>query len=243
MPDAKLSAYLDAVVTQSLTECKAEVEQALTLIEKYAGKGDRSQALEVLAVRRYLRAGGKKVHTNWAWTPEQVQQLASVGAAAELLKEAAAVQKNFAAANPGCTLAISPVRSLEKQVVLWNGNHTVQQAGSKLLTAMTKELAKADYPMPPNGASVATFTHTLRFASVNPEPSSAAPGTSDHGQLRAVDFVVMRAGKLVADTQTAQIPTVWKHDGWEKKLISAAAGTKLVGPLPFPYEPWHWRLP
>ena len=233
---------MTAVIPQALSEGKQEVEQALSLIEKYLGRSDKSQALQLLATRRYLRAGGKKVHAGWAWTAEQAQQLGRTGSAAILLEEAASVQRKFAGANPGCTLGISPIRSLEKQVQLWNGNNTVQQAGNRLFENMSRELAKVDYPTPPTGAGVAKFTSVLRFSSVSPEPSSAAPGTSDHGQLRAVDFVVLRGGKLVADTQTAQIQTVWKLDGWEGKLIAAAAGTKLVGPLKFPYEPWHWRL-
>ena len=36
--------------------------------------------------------------------------------------------------------------------------------------------------------------------------------------------------------------SVWKRDGWEAKLVAAATGIQLVGPLMHPYEPWHWRL-
>jgi hypothetical protein len=28
----------------------------------------------------------------------------------------------------------------------------------------------------------------------------------------------------------------------EAKLIAATTGTKLVGPLEHPYEPWHWTI-
>jgi len=99
------------------------------------------------------------------------------------------------------------------------------------------------FPDGPTGRSVAYFTNLLRAASVKPEPTSAVPGTSDHGQMRAVDFVVVRpGGQIVADTKSATIQVIWKLGGWEAKLVAAAAGTKLIGPLQHPYEPWHWRL-
>jgi len=78
---------------------------------------------------------------------------------------------------------------------------------------------------------------------VKPEPTSAAPGTSDHGQMRAVDFVVMKNGKTIADVVSSTIIPNWRVPGWEKALIDAASTTKLKGPLPTPYEPWHWWLP
>ena len=49
-------------------------------------------------------------------------------------------------------------------------------------------------------------------------------------------------GQIVADTKSATIQVIWKLGGWEAKLVAAAAGTKLIGPLQHPYEPWHWRL-
>ncbi len=63
--------------------------------------------------------------------------------------------------------------------------------------------------------------------------------------MRAVDFVVKHSsgGRIVAGTISSSIATVWKLGGWEAKLIAAASGSKLIGPLKHPYEPWHWRLP
>jgi hypothetical protein len=90
--------------------------------------------------------------------------------------------------------------------------------------------------------SVTRFSPILQNHKVHPEPTSAAPGTSDHGQLRAIDFVVLRAGTLIAGTNTSSITTVWRAQGWEKKLIAATAHTGLIGALQTPYEPWHWRL-
>jgi hypothetical protein len=96
---------------------------------------------------------------------------------------------------------------------------------------------------PPTETAVQRFHAFLKGASVQPEPTSAAPGTSDHGQMRAVDFVVMKGGTIIADTTSSTIVPNWRVPGWEKALIEAAKPTKLMGPLAAPYEPWHWSLP
>jgi hypothetical protein len=239
--DAKLESYLVTIANQ-FVDGQGEVNDALRLIRARAPSDKDPLALQLLALRRYLRMGGQKVHANWAWTPEEQRQNSQSGTAKALMDEATKVQANFARTNPGYTLAISPLRSLERQVATWNSNGTVDIASRRLLADMNKQLVAPEFPDPPTGVAAVIFSHKLRNAAVNPEPSSAAPGTSDHGQGRAVDFVVMRGGTKVADTDTAQIAPVWKHGGWERRLIAAAAGTNLVGPLSHPYEPWHWRI-
>jgi hypothetical protein len=68
-------------------------------------------------------------------------------------------------------------------------------------------------------------------------------GTTSGRWMRAVDFVVVRiGGHIVADTKSPSIQAIWKIGGWEAKLVAAASGTKMIGPLKHPYEPWHWRL-
>jgi D-alanyl-D-alanine carboxypeptidase len=241
MSDPKIGAYMTMVVG-SIGHGHAEVEHALSLIAKYVTRPKDAQALQLLALRRYLRMGGKRVHAQWAWTAEQAAQYSNTGQGKLLTDEAAKVQRAFAAANPGYSLAISPLRNLERQVRLWDANNTVQTAAHHLMKSMMEILAGDDYPKAPTGTMVAQFRESLRAATVTPEPSSAAPGTSDHGQMRAVDLVVVKGSTTVAGTETARIESVWKAQGWEAKLIAATAGTMLVGPLKHPYEPWHWRL-
>lgn len=101
------------------------------------------------------------------------------------------------------------------------------------------------YPDAPTPVSTAYFKKKLQFAAVAPEPTSAAPGLSDHGQARAVDFVVSKNGVVVATVESATISSVWRgKEQWEAKLIKAVkdSGAKLKGPLPNPDEPWHWHL-
>jgi hypothetical protein len=217
---------------------------ALDLIHRYVKPTQNAQALQALALRRYLRMGGDKVQTQWAWTAAQAHHFSHQGAFKRLVHEATKVKARFATANPGFSLATSPLRSLERQIRLWNGNSSVQRAADGLQSRLLDLLDdKETFPDAPSGHSVAYFANILRTWQVIPEPTSAAPGTSDHGQMRAVDFVVIAAsGRIVADTKSSTIAPVWKIGGWERKLIAAAAGTSLVGPLKMPYEPWHWRL-
>jgi hypothetical protein len=63
-------------------------------------------------------------------------------------------------------------------------------------------LGKSEYPDPPTGQSTMQFATALRAAVVSPEPSNAAPGLSNHGRGTAVDFVVIRGGKVIADIKT-----------------------------------------
>lgn len=222
----------------------AQVQEALDLIGDNIRSAQNAQALQLLALRRYLRLGPKRVQAQWSWSPKQAEVLVRQGAAKVLIDEAAKVQTRFGKTNPGFLLALSPLRSLERQVRLWNGNSSVQQAAAGLRTDILEDLEDTDgFPDAPTSAAIASFNYLLRLAAVTPEPTSAAPGTSDHGQMRAVDFVVMRtSGALVAGTKSSSIASVWKQGGWEAKLIAATTGTHLIGPLKHPYEPWHWRL-
>jgi hypothetical protein len=105
-----------------------------------------------------------------------------------------------------------------------------------------KELSQSLYDLPAQLSRVVDFSLWLTKAGVNPEPGNAAPGTSDHGQVKAVDFVVMQGGRVVAGTSRSTIETDWTASGWAAKLATATARTLLVGPLKHPYEPWHWAI-
>jgi hypothetical protein len=242
MADKQIELYI-AAVADAFVGAKTEVQDALRLIKEHISPKADPQGVQLLALRRCLRLGAGRVHAHWAWTPEQVEHFLRMSSGRLLADEAAKVQRNFATSNPGYSLGISPLRSLERQVRLWNGNNTVQRAGHRLLTEMKEELKNVeDFPAVPDGLSVGKFRVLLRSASVVPEPTSAAPGTSDHGQMRAVDFVVLNGRTVIAGTSSAQIYPVWKTGGWEDKLAAATRGTKLVGPLKHPYEPWHWTI-
>jgi hypothetical protein len=241
VPDPKLAGYMSATIN-SFHVAKADIQQALALIQQRLRDREQVQPVQLLALRRYVRLGDKKIRAKWAWTSEETERLSQSGPALLLLSEADRVQHAFAAQNPGYALDISPLRSLDRQVLLWSKNNSVQTSAGRLREMVASELQKHEYQEPPDGTSTRAFMAYLRRVEVKPEPTSAAPGISDHGQMRAVDFVVRRGGLIVAGTETVRISGDWERTGLERKLQRATSGTKLVGPLKHPHEPWHYRL-
>jgi hypothetical protein len=61
--------------------------------------------------------------------------------------------------------------------------------------------------------------------------------------MRAVDFQIMREGRIVAATEVAAVARAWEAPGWDDKLKQAivASGTRFEGPLKSPNEPWHYE--
>jgi hypothetical protein len=245
MGDAKLGAYIDAVVSAAIRpSAQQDVRNALALISKGRWAAF-SQPLQLLALRRYLRMQNrehKNIHARWAWSPAEAQRYRGEGLAQALLAAAELVRAKFSRDNAGYRLALSPLRTLERQVSLWNGNLHVRTAATTLSKYILEQLSSKEYGMPPGTDELKNFVPLLQNSTVHPEPTSAAPGTSDHGQLRAVDFVVYHGSALVAGTDSSAIHPVWKAQGWEQKLMAATKNSGLVGPLQHPYEPWHWRL-
>jgi hypothetical protein len=131
---------------------------------------------------------------------------------------------------------------LSKQVELWNKSTGVQTAAGQLKEAMLLELNKSEYASPPDENDIKDFARKLRLADIKPEPGNAAPGLSAHGQMRAVDFVVMRGATPVATTDTATSDTIWRKQGWATKLADETANADFTGPLLVPDEPWHWWM-
>jgi hypothetical protein len=241
MTDTKVQLYMQAVA-DGFGRARDQVREALRLIAERGSDRAPPIALQLLALRRYLRVGDSKLETNWSWTAEEAKRQETEEPGKTLYAEAEKVRAAFAKDNPGYTLALSPIRGLEKQVKLWNENTSIHQAGMKLVALMNKELAKPMYPEAPNALAIASFRQALGAALITPEPTNAAPGTSDHGRGTAVDFVVMRGATPIASTKVFEIASRWQHDGWEAKLVRACKGTRLQGPLQKPYEPWHWVL-
>lgn len=245
MHDPKVEAYLTAVAGWSIRQtARGDVAEALRQIER-AALMTYKQSLRLLAMRRYLRLqDGDHVdlHAIWSWTDEQVQESLREGTGRDLMNEATRVQATFARSNPGYRIGVSPPRSLARQVQLWVTSASARTAGERLLRETSRELTKQTYDLPPHMTRVEAFATWLRRRPVDPEPGNAAPGTSDHGQVRAVDFVVMQGGLVIAGTSRTSIPIAWTSSGWAQRLADATAGTRLRGPLRVPYEPWHWSL-
>jgi hypothetical protein len=243
--DPKVEAYIGMIANWSIRiPAKQDVADALRRIER-AAPIPQKQSLRLLALRRYLRMQDIKhvdLHSIWTWGDDRVRESMHHGAGRDLMNEARRVQDSFARNNPGYALGVSPPRSLARQVELWVASSSATTAGERLLKQTIQRVAKPEYELPPPVAKVLACAAWLRDRPVDPEPGNAAPGTSDHGQVKAVDFVVMQGSRVVAGTSRSTVSAQWTAPGWAQKLVEATAGTRLRGPLRHPYEPWHWSL-
>lgn len=240
MPDQKVYAYMDAVI-DIFHPGKFHARDALACIDKHMPVGTDGQLYKLLALRRYLRVGGGVLVANWPWTTDE-QNTTFRGVIADLRKAAKQVKATFEKANPGLTLRYTEARDLDRQCQLWVENLSVKEAGGRLLEETSRELTGSTYIPNPGPEAAERFRRWLKTRLVNPEPTNAAPGLSDHGKMQAVDFYVMEGKKKLASIRSATIEREWHATGFATKLKAATAGTCLDGPLMTPYEPWHYSV-
>lgn len=198
---------------------------------------------KLLAVRTYLGRAGE-IRSGWTWSDAQFERFRASGEYAEALAEVEKVRTAFALLNPGYTLSVqTEVRTLSDQIGLWNTTGSVNAAGMQLLEVCRHFIVDSTlYQDTPQSADLGRFRTALRNCKVGTVPTVAVPGLSQHGQLRAFDFVVRRNGNIVAGTSTGDMGVVWDRSGWGKKLKEAveAASSRFEGPLKSPREPWHF---
>ncbi|MEM8685694.1 MAG: hypothetical protein AAGF81_00080 [Pseudomonadota bacterium] len=194
----------------------------------------------LLALRSYARSRTPLVK-RWSWTEKQIKAYRGSAEQEALLAEVGEVIAHFAAANPGYELyAGTRVRSLDVQIKNWNKNNSVGVAAAEIFTAWKEKFE-------PEGKAPAEwkpkeFWSWLRGFKITRRAYLAAPGMSRHGRARAVDFQIMKDGKIFAGTRITDIKKVWQQEGWGEKLNASikAAGPSFVGPLQTPFEPWHY---
>lgn len=195
----------------------------------------------LLAARAYLRAGDE-LRERWSWSTDEIHEHTRSPQYRALLAETDRVRDRFEAQNPGYTLyANTEARSLELQVTRFNTNKSVAKVASALHKQALAELGKPTYVSPERAEAVERFKQFLTRWRPPTAAPLAAPGISRHGQLRAIDFQIMKDGAIVAPTDTATVERNWDAPGWTKKLERAADGTDFSGPLQSPYEPWHYE--
>lgn len=195
----------------------------------------------LLAARAYLRAGDD-LRARWSWSTAEIQEHMRSPEYRALLDETDKVREHFESQNPGYTLyANTEVRSIELQVTRFNINKSVARVAASLHKQALAEIAKSKYTSPERADSVQHFKRFLTDWHPPTAASLAAPGISRHGQLRAIDFQIMKDGAVVAPTDTATVKRNWDVPGWTEKLQVASDGSKFRGPLRSPYEPWHYE--
>ena len=195
----------------------------------------------LLAARAYLRAGDT-LRSRWSWTTDQIQSHARSAEYRALLAEIEKVRARFEAQNPGYTLyANTEARSLELQIVRFNTNPAVGRVAATLHRQALAEIAGAAYGSADQATALERFREFLAGWRPTTAAPLAAPGMSRHGQLRAIDFQIMKGSVLVAATETGTVKRNWDASGWTKKLQAAVQGSNFRGPLQSPYEPWHYE--
>ena len=197
---------------------------------------------QLLALRAYLRSRNHLAE-RWSWTAERIAAYESSPEYADLQAQIERVRLAFVQSSPGYELWVNPqVRSLDIQLEHWNTNESVAAAAANLLDAARARVAAPDFSASDPVKAVMQLEEFLASYVPEPTPTIAAPGLSPHGQMRAVDFQVHRRDTIVAGTRTATIATDWDAAGWTAKLAEAVreAGTRFIGPLESPREPWHY---
>ena len=174
-------------------------------------------------------------------TKEQIKAFDGSPEHQALLAEIAAVSKHFGAANPGYEIYVhGTVRSLDEQLASWNHNDSVR-AGAEEILAAYKAAFGAD-GLEPAKIDVKRLGAWLRDFKPSKRASLAAPGLTLHGRARAIDFQVMKDGRIYAGANSKQLKSIWRAEGWDEKLKASmeAVGPSFSGPLADPDEPWHY---
>jgi hypothetical protein len=224
---------LTEYLARAANRLEAPARSALTRID------DTPRRL--LAARSYLRADSNLTQ-RWSWSKAQIEAFSGSQEHGALLAEIERVREAFERQNPGYTLyANTQVRSFDLQLERWIANAGVAKTALHLQRAVDVELRAGAYPAIPDAAAIDRFVAFLEGWRPPVAAPLAAPGLSMHGQSRAVDFQIVKAGRIVAGTQIASVRNVWERQGWARKLQLAVAGRGFAGPLKSPNEPWHYE--
>jgi hypothetical protein len=197
---------------------------------------------QLLAVRGYIRAD-RQLTARWSWSAQEIRAYETSAQYRELLASIDAIRARFEAQNPGYTLyANTTARSLDQQLQRWNSNPSVGVIAGRLHAAALRELSAKAYPAHPDARATVRFANFLRGWQPTPTAAPlAVPGLSLHGRSRAIDFQVVRNGRIIAPTEVAKVRSVWDEQGWARKLAAAMRDTQFAGPLQSPNEPWHYE--
>ncbi len=231
------AAASDSVLDEYVKHIAAGLpEKTAAALEKIEGT-----PRQLLAARAYLRAR-ENLSARWSWTADEIKAHTRSDEYRALIAETDAIRGRFEAANPGYTLyANTEARSLELQITRFNTNKSVGRVADALHKNALFEIGRPTYGAPVEADSVERFKQFLSRWRPPTAAALAAPGISRHGQLRAIDFQIMKGGAIVAPSDTATVKRNWDAPGWTEKLEAAVTGSSFTGPLQSPYEPWHYE--
>ncbi len=240
---SSVDSLVEACYPLIVAELPQQVQGTLSRISHYPRR--------YLALSYYLRRADEIVD-GWSWTSEEVRAYRATVEFDEMVEDVERVRTLFAEANPGYTLRVHiAARSLGTQISKWNSVSSVSRAAHEFLDSVER-FARSLLGADSNGVAYTaaeerldSFRMFLRTYEPVEEraPTVAVPGLSKHGQLRAFDFKVYKGGRMIAGARSRTIPSQWDRPGWTERLreATAAASPRFVGPLPVPYEPWHYN--
>ena len=195
---------------------------------------------KLLALRSYVRYGAK-IADRWSWTEEQIKAFQGSPEQQALLAAIAAVNEHFKTANPGYEIYVhGTVRSLDDQLAGWNMNESVGVGAEEIFTAY--KAAFGEDGLDTENINVKRLDAWLRGFMPSKRANLAAPGLTLHGRANAIDFQVMRDGRIHAGANSKEVESIWRAEGWDKKFKASmeAVGPSFSGPLTNPNEPWHY---
>ena len=236
------------MTTMASESCRASEAVTLNAVLTELAPPPSDQALtqipdsgrKLLALRSYLRYG-PKITERWSWTEAEIKAFQGSPEQQALLAEIAAVNEHFKAANPGHELYVhGTVRSLDEQIAKWNTNESVGAVAEEILNAYMT--AFGDRGLQPARADVERVATWLRGFQPSKRANLAAPGLTLHGRASAIDFQIMKDGRIYAGANEEHVESLWRAEGWDQKLKASmdAAGPSFSGPLTNPDEPWHY---
>lgn len=226
---AEGSASLDAVLVRL---APPPSDQALVQIPDPGRK--------LLALRSYVRYGAK-IADRWSWTEEQIKAFQGSPQQQSLLAAVAAVNEHFKTANPGYEIYVhGTVRSLDDQLASWNKNESVGVGAEEILAAY--KIAFGEDGLEPQKVDIKKLEAWLRSFMPSKRANLAVPGLTLHGRASAIDFQVMKDGRIHAGANSKDVESIWRAEGWDQKLKASmeAAGPSFSGPMTNPDEPWHY---
>lgn len=230
-PETKLDRYMNLAAKQ----LDSRMQKALSHIP--------DDGRRLLALKYYTRRPGN-LDARWAMSLNQIEKHQASKQHQMAVAHVEAIKLRFSKQNPGYYLKVNTdVRSLEKQIEIWNTFASTGQAGRSILAKTERALANdRAWPAEPTDRDVARFAKMVASTATSRTPTAAAPGFSLHGTGRAFDFIIWKGDEIVAGAVAETVGTVWDKAGWTKKLKDAIAqeGAGFVGPLRGPYEPWHY---
>lgn len=202
---------------------------------------------KVLAIWAYKRFEHKRdIRQYWTWDSDRIKQYQTTDEHKPVDAAVASVRKEFAEIRSGYKLTGSPEpRPLKKQIDYWNDRKGIGEIATDLESKLLYELRKDGYTEDYEGYEKFNHLLSVRWAGgMIKEPTNAVPGLSAHGQMRAIDFHVLKNGTLVAGSGGA---SNWRVQGFAEDLkkaikrVNGKYGREVFdGPLKSPDEPWHY---